>query len=190
MSATVDFPEVVRALSELNILSRHPMMSDANLQYLQNQIFIMISTMVSNNRRNEFILQAQRIMDERRERFGRPRTYGPYTAPLREPARRPNLEEKTKVMAKKKLEEDCPAECAICQETPKNKDAVCTDCSHWYCKSCWSGWMNTPGSNKSCPTCRNDTPKITSFRARATTKTIGPLTQAARREVISIDDEM
>jgi hypothetical protein len=76
----------------------------------------------------------------------------------------------SKVISKKQLEESCPTECAICQETPKYKDAVCTDCNHYYCKACWDVWMDTPRSNRACPTCRNASPKTTTFRMRASPK--------------------
>jgi hypothetical protein len=76
----------------------------------------------------------------------------------------------SKVMAKSKLEELCPTECAICQETPKYKDALCTDCDHYYCKACWDVWMKTPTSNHTCPTCRKSDPKTTIFRMRASSK--------------------
>jgi len=80
---------------------------------------------------------------------------------------RNNPVERSKVIARSKLEEFCPTECSICQETPKYKDAVYTECSHYYCKGCWQSWMNTDGSNKKCPTCRKDMPIITTFKARA-----------------------
>jgi hypothetical protein len=78
-----------------------------------------------------------------------------------------NLIERSKVIARRKLEEACPAECSVCQETPKYKDAVYTECSHYYCKGCWESWMNAEGSNKKCPTCRKDMPRITVFKGRA-----------------------
>jgi len=80
---------------------------------------------------------------------------------------RNNPVERSKVIARKKLEEPCPSECSICQETPKHKDAVCTECNHYYCKGCWESWMNADGSNKKCPTCRKDMPRITIFKGRA-----------------------
>lgn len=75
--------------------------------------------------------------------------------------------ERSKVIARRKLEELCPTECSVCQETPKYKDAVCTECNHYYCKGCWENWMNAEGSNKKCPTCRKDMPRITTFKGRA-----------------------
>ncbi len=75
--------------------------------------------------------------------------------------------ERSKVIARRKLEEPCPTECSVCQEVPKYKDAVCTECNHYYCKGCWENWMTTEGSNKKCPTCRKDMPRITIFKGRA-----------------------
>jgi hypothetical protein len=75
--------------------------------------------------------------------------------------------ERSKVIARRKLEEPCPTECSVCQEIPKYKDAVCTECNHYYCKGCWENWMNAEGSNKKCPTCRKDMPRITIFKGRA-----------------------
>jgi len=86
--------------------------------------------------------------------------------------------EKTVVIAKKKLETACPEICAICQETPKYKDAVCTECNHYYCKPCWESWMNAPRSNKNCPTCRKEMPRTTSYKPRAT-----------KRPLIIIEDD-
>jgi len=73
----------------------------------------------------------------------------------------------SKVIAKSKLEEPCPTECAICQETPKYKDALCTECNHYYCKACWDVWMKT---SITCPTCRKSDPKTTIFRMRSSPK--------------------
>jgi hypothetical protein len=88
---------------------------------------------------------------------------------------RNNPLEKTKAIAQNKLQKCCPTECAICQEVPKYKDAVLTECGHYYCKVCWQSWMNAPGSNHSCPTCRKDIPRTTSFIARKTKQLTAPL---------------
>ncbi len=198
---------VVRLLSDLNTISQSPHPSDANIDFMEGQLIQAISTMVRDNRDRAYsqsiyadnlrrAIAAGHVAVRSEATFGRrpirqQRLDGPYTAPLREPVHRNNPLEKSKVVAKKKLEEPCPTECAICQEIPKLKDAVCTDCSHYYCKSCWAGWMNTLGSNRSCPTCRKDMPKTTSYRARASPKP-GPLIQAARRPVaiIEFDDDV
>lgn len=199
------FAHAVRLLTDLNIISQSPHPSDANLEFMQNQLFVAISNMVFVNRENAMVQRMQAAIAMRNVTVRRPRQ-GPYTqgtafaAPLSqresEPAIRYNPLEKTKVIAKKKLEEACPTECAICQETPKYKDAVCTDCTHYYCKTCWSGWMTTDGSNKSCPTCRKDLPKVTSYKARASTTkrshfvpletAATPQAQTARREPWSL----
>jgi hypothetical protein len=196
MSAINNFAEVIAALSTLNTISDSIHGSDENLEFLQNQLFTGIRTMVSNNRQTAF----NRNIAERMQqaiatgavtvRTPRRQT-GPYTAPLRQSATRRNPLEKTVVIAKKKLDTECPTQCAICQETPKYKDAVCTECEHYYCKTCWSGWMNAARSNKKCPTCRKDMPRTTSYKARASTKLTGPLAQAAARRPIMIvsDDE-
>ncbi len=93
--------------------------------------------------------------------------------------------EKSKVLAKKKLEESCPNECSICMEITKYKDAVCTDCNHYYCNNCWNEWMNSTTSNKKCPTCSKDMPKTTSYKARKSSK-IRPINQPV---MIIEDDE-
>jgi hypothetical protein len=148
--------------------------------------------MVSNNRQEAYNRRNLERMEQAiaagNVTVRRPLT-GPYTAPLRQPATRYNPLEKVKVIAKKKLEEACPSECAICQETPKYKDAVCTECDHYYCKDCWNGWMNAVGSNKKCPTCRKDMPRTTSYKTRATTKLTGPLAQAAARPLMIVSDD-
>ena len=79
--------------------------------------------------------------------------------------RSPDPLETTQIIDRSVLEEYCDNECVICQEIPKYKDAVRTDCNHYYCKNCWDSWINTPSSNKNCPTCRKVMPNITGFKA-------------------------
>jgi Zinc finger, C3HC4 type (RING finger) len=203
MSANNNFAEAIAALSALNSVSQSISHSDANLETLQNQLFNTIRTMVRTNRNNAILqnrgaIWHQRMVDQRMQqaiaagnvtvRQPRPQT-GPYTAPLRQPATRYNPLEKAKVIAKKKLDSNCPSECSVCQETPKYKDAICTECEHYYCKTCWTSWMNAIGSNKKCPTCRKDMPRTTSYKARASTtkRGTGPLSQ--RPIMIISDDE-
>jgi hypothetical protein len=100
------------------------------------------------------------------------------------PATRYNPLEKTKVISKKMLDNDCPCECAICQDTPKYKNAVCTDCGHYYCKECWNSWMNTDRSNKNCPTCRKEMPRTTSYKGRESKLLTGPITAPMRSLII------
>lgn len=222
MSRDNQFAHAIRLLTDLNIISQSTHPSNANLEFMQNELFLAISTMVIVNRENAMDQRMQQAIASRNVTVRRPRQ-GPYTqgtqgtafaafaAPLsvqqgqRAPTRYNPLE-KTKVIAKKKLDEPCPTECAICQETPKYKDAVCTDCIHYYCKTCWSGWMTTTGSNKSCPTCRKDLPRVTSYKARASTtkrshfvpletaatpqaSLLGPLIQSGGRPVMIIESE-
>lgn len=86
----------------------------------------------------------------------------------------------TRTLSKKDLEDSCPDECAICNETPKFKDVIRTECGHYYCGGCWTSWMNSPNSNKNCPICRKNMPKTTSYKARASRK------QRAEVEVIEV----
>lgn len=166
MSTDLNFTHAVRLLSDLNIISQSSHPSDANIEFMERQLAQVISTMVSNNRDRAYerSIYAHNI---RRGIAGGRLAVRPYTAPLYSnptpPPSRYNPLEKIKVIAKKKLEEPCPTDCAICQETPKLKDALCTDCGHYYCKSCWNTWMDSPTSNKNCPTCRKDMPKTTSY---------------------------
>ena len=167
MSTDLNFTRAIRLLSDLNIVSQSSHPSDANIEFMERQLAQVISAMVSNNRdrayeRSIYAENIRRAISTGYVAVRRPNRQA-VTAFSPQPN---NPLEKTKVIAKKKLEEPCPAECAICQETPKFKDAVCTDCEHYYCKTCWTGWMNADGSNKSCPTCRKDMPRTTSYRAR------------------------
>ncbi len=72
--------------------------------------------------------------------------------------------ENTKILAKKKLEET--VDCSICQESPKIKDCILTECNHYFCRGCWDNWMNAVRSNKDCPNCRTIMPEITGFKSR------------------------
>lgn len=172
MSAQNDFAQAVAMLSSLNTISQSTHGSDANLEYLQNELFARIRTMVSNNRFNAFHQHAI----ERDMRHATPIVPQPVRTDVQPPTRRNPLE-KIKVIAKNKLEEASPNECAICQDTPKFKDAVCTECGHNYCKTCWAGWMNAERSNKACPVCRKEMPRITTFKARASSKPAPALPQ-------------
>ena len=73
--------------------------------------------------------------------------------------------ENIEIIDSRLLEEYCPNECVICQEIPKYKAAIRTECNHYYCKTCWDSWMNVTTTNKSCPTCRKDRPTVTAFKA-------------------------
>jgi hypothetical protein len=77
----------------------------------------------------------------------------------------PDPLEETEIIDCSVLEEYCPNECVICQEIPKYKDAIRTECNHYYCKTCWKSWMNATSANKNCPTCRRNRPTVTIFKA-------------------------
>jgi len=209
MSAQNDFAQVVAMLSSLNTISQNTNSSEANLRYLQNELSYAIGRMVSNNRNEAFRqqdairrarrLEENRIRDEQRQRNfieNVTRLQQRMTAPppldviqptpaVIQPSTRNNPLEKTKVVAKAKLEETI--DCAICQETPKVKDCILTECNHYFCKGCWNGWMNAERSNKTCPTCRKEMPRITSFKARASSK---PAAAPARPVMIIEDDDV
>jgi hypothetical protein len=163
-------------------VSRDYRNSDQSVELIQAQILERITNIATINRR--FAVDME-VISRRRA------LYHAYLAtqqspqanvvdltqtPATSPRPRPRLVTTTKVMAKKKLEELCPNECAVCQETPKYKDAVCSDCNHYFCKVCWDTWMNAPSSNLTCPTCRKVRPKTTTYRARASPSTIASKT--------------
>ena len=195
MSADQTFARAIRTLSEINTASSNTHTSNEYIEYLQNELINTVRILVYTNRQNVAIqAQANRMRHPiATGNVSVRRLTGPYTAPLRPTtATRRNPLEKTVVIAKKKLETNCPSECAICQETPKYKDAVCTECDHYYCKSCWTGWMNAERSNKKCPTCRKDMPRTTSYKARASKATkplTGPMTAPLRQVMIIEDDD-
>jgi hypothetical protein len=163
MSAYREFDE---AQQTLNIMFRkgHRITPD-KLEALRRRLDNNINQMIIYNRRQINIINDAVIPTQTTTQ---PLTPEPTPSPRPIPAQAPyNPGEKSKVISKNMLEESCPQECAICQDTPKYKDAVCTECNHYYCKSCWTSWMNVERSNKKCPTCRKDKPTFTSFRARA-----------------------
>ena len=158
MSALEQFSEANRLLETLFQTGHR--ISSANVNWLILQLTERAHRMVNFNARDLSRIEGRRTYFQR--------TQLPRQTPRQIP--RP-MEKPPKVIAKKKLEEVTPMECAICQEIPKYRDAVCTECDHYYCKACWQTWMNAPESNRSCPTCRKDMPTITSFRARASRTT-------------------
>lgn len=188
MSVDTQFATVVRLLTQLDVISRSTYTSDANLEFLQRELSSQISNMVGINR--QYARNLRRAELQRMRPQAAATTRPTPTPPSQGTITRYNPLEKTKVIAKKKLEEPCPTECAICQETPKFKDAVCTDCNHYYCKTCWAAWMNSDGSNRNCPTCRANMPRTTSYKARSSPKPRPcPGPYLASRPVMIIEDE-
>jgi len=159
MSAHREFFEAQQSLN--NLFHTGHRISNANVDWLISQLREHAYRMVRYN------------IEEHNRLTIAPTPPVQHTPPVRPTPRAPvpvrrNPLEKSKVIAKKKLEETCPGSCAVCLETPKHKDAVCTECNHYFCKDCWNSWMNAERSNKKCPTCRKDMPRITYFKARAT----------------------
>jgi len=152
------FRSYLSTIDMINNIYLHGHRNSLNERYAQlNQLLESVYHMVSYNIDNQ--IETPPIYPFR--------TYVYTTRQQRE-----NPLEKTKVISKKKLEETCPEECSICRDTPKNKDSICTECNHYFCKPCWSSWINSERSNKSCPNCRKDMPKITSYRGRVSKKRV------------------
>ena len=178
MSAQAAYIEISGSLASLYNDSLHMILTQSEIDTRINNITRRLRDMVSANRSTmavDPINDAANALHMLRRRLA-----GPYTAPLvTQTVIRYNPAEKSKVISVKKLNEPCPDECAICQEQPKMKDAVCTECKHYFCKVCWTDWMNAPTGNKKCPTCRKDMPRVTSFKARANVKLSGPMSRPA-----------
>ena len=95
------------------------------------------------------------------------RQVGPYTAPLRPVVRRNPLE-KMVTIKKADFEAPCIDSCPICLDIHKKGDSLTTECNHEFGKDCYNFWMNSLSSNKKCPTCRKDCPKVTYYKTRKT----------------------
>lgn len=53
--------------------------------------------------------------------------------------------------------------CSICLELPDYNDLLKTNCNHYYCKTCYDGWMqicikHNTTYDISCPNCRKKNP--------------------------------
>jgi hypothetical protein len=92
---------------------------------------------------------------------------GPYTAPLRHVVRRNPLEQ-YKTIKKADFEAPCIDSCPICLDIHTKGDSLTTECDHEFGKGCYNYWMNSLSSNKKCPTCRKDCPKVTYYKTRKT----------------------
>ena len=94
------------------------------------------------------------------------------TPPAPEPPRpRHVLPPKRKVLAVKLAEQQMPLEsaCANCHETHTKLECATTDCKHEFGHACLSDWFNTRRDLQqpaTCPTCRNVTREITTYRPR------------------------
>ncbi len=137
MSSNTICAKIIDLVHELNRLSQVYDTPDQQITFIQSKISFLVAEMTSINRENAFYDQI--------EKHGF-RGVG-------------FIQEKVV----SKLEELCPSLCIICQEELQYKNAIVTDCEHYYCKTCWRQWMNTLGSNQCCPTCRNENPKVFHF---------------------------
>lgn len=118
------------------------------------------------------------------------RNIGPYTAPLRFAPMGHCLVENKKVISKAQLEAVCPDSCPICLEKHKKKDTLLTDCGHEYGSECYKSWFI---AHNTCPTCRKESPTVTTFKARASKKLTGPMSApmaVPTRPIIIEDDDI
>ena len=191
MSTDHQFIECMRLLQTLHNDSLRMNMSQDLIDFRIISLTLNVTALVNSNRAmvsNNRTTNNNNLYRNPNSGLERNQQPGPYTAPRRRAnqptTQRHNPLEKSKVVTKTRLEESCPDDCAICQEKPKIKDSICTECNHYYCKTCWNEWMNSPNGNKGCPTCRKDMPRVTSFKARAVKKLTGPMTQPLRTLII------
>ena len=173
-----DLTQAVTMITNLATISNSVHGSDANLEYLQNELFARIRTMVSNNRQNAFRRRTLECIQERSREPPQERPREPPQERPREPPQERPLNttlaclsyHRTKITLKRNLELPYPHPCMICLEKPKYKDTIETECWHHYCKTCWAGWMTAPTSNQCCPICRAYKPRIAGYRARTCSK--------------------
>ena len=68
-----------------------------------------------------------------------------------------------KTLTEVEIETICE-DCAICFNKPTKLDSITTECGHEFCKGCYIDYIATTNRNKSCPLCRKNNPKITTYR--------------------------
>ena len=74
---------------------------------------------------------------------------------------------KYRSIGKARFESNCAETCAICLDTHTNGDSVLTEkCQHCFGKQCWENWISNPAGNQTCPTCREERPKVISYTMR------------------------
>ena len=135
MSAQREFSQAQERLNALFNLG-HLLTSD-NVEFIIHELGVHINQMVFYNRVEYNRLEYNHSIVEAVQAALTPTTtLSAVTLPSRsvlplaaQPIRHNPLE-KIKVISKKKLDESCPQECAVCQDTPNYKDAVCTECNH------------------------------------------------------------
>lgn len=75
---------------------------------------------------------------------------------------------KLKVVPQAEINDE--VECEVCFDSHKKDKILTTDCAHKYCITCWSNWMRSSQSNKTCPTCRTVCPPVTYYKVKAATR--------------------
>jgi hypothetical protein len=159
MSADNELREAITRIVALHQISQNSYDVAVNIEAMKEALFETINNMVNINRQVATAPETQRasrIQPAQRKRFAA-----------------------VKVLSKKDLEENCVSECSICNDRPKYKNAILTECKHYYCRDCWNEWMHY---STTCPTCRMNVPRTTSFKGRAAPK------KATQNPVIVIED--
>ncbi len=147
MSAENELREAITRIVALHQISQNSYDVPVNIEAMKESLFEIINNMVNINRQLATAPQVQ-------------------PAPRIQPSHRKKVAA-VKVLSKKGLEESCLSECSICNDRPKYKNALLTECKHYYCRDCWNEWMHY---STTCPTCRMNTPRTTSFKGRAARK--------------------
>ena len=80
------------------------------------------------------------------------------------------LKTKLKSLSRFELVSCCLDSCSICMDKHNKIDTVTTSCGHEFGKKCYASWLNAPHGNQCCPVCRNPSPSLVAYRARATRK--------------------
>ena len=74
------------------------------------------------------------------------------------------------ILTKTTIEVLCE-DCAICLNKPTKANSITTECGHEFCKGCYKNYLALD-RNKSCPMCRKNNPKITSYRVSRAKQTL------------------
>ena len=142
----------------LDIGRKHPRSEERILE--DNRLISLADTIISNRReRNRLgmideLARREARREERREE--------------RKLAKVQQIKPKIIVLTKAAMEVVCEV-CPICMDKPSKINSITTECGHEFCKGCYNEYIATANSNKSCPMCRKNDPKITVYRrARAT----------------------
>ena len=89
------------------------------------------------------------------------------------PKRRSRMK-KLKVVTQAEINDEI--ECGVCIDSHTKDKILTTECGHKYCITCWSTWMRSSQSNKTCPTCRALCPPVTYYKVKSATRRRAPVT--------------